>query len=77
MFKIGLGMAPRGEVGMVVAQLGLASGVLTQRTYGAVVLMAVLTTVATPLFLRFAFTADETGPDESPEENTEWERQAV
>ncbi len=77
MFKIGLGMAPRGEVGMVVAQLGLASGVLSQRTYGAVVLMAVLTTVATPLFLRFAFTADEAGNDQSPEENTEWERQAV
>ena len=55
--KIGVGMVPRGEVGMVVAQLGLSSGILTQRSYGAVVLMAVLTTVVTPIFLRFVFEA--------------------
>ncbi|MCX6624600.1 MAG: cation:proton antiporter, partial [Acidobacteria bacterium] len=54
-FKIGLGMVPRGEVGMVVAQFGLAAGVLSARLYGAVVFMAVLTTVVTPLLLRFAF----------------------
>jgi Kef-type K+ transport system membrane component KefB len=60
--KIGLGMVPRGEVGMVVAQLGLSAGVLTQRTYGAVVVMAVLTTVVTPLFIRFVFEKGEPGP---------------
>ncbi len=60
--KVGLGMVPRGEVGMVVAQFGLAAGVLSARTYGAVVFMAVLTTVVTPVLLRFAFRNDEDEP---------------
>jgi Kef-type K+ transport system membrane component KefB len=80
MLKIGLGMAPRGEVGMVVAQLGLAAGFLTARTYGAVVLMAVLTTIATPIFIRFVF---ETGPEKGPDwdqgtgEQPAWETPAI
>lgn len=80
MMKIGLGMAPRGEVGMVVAQLGLSAGVLGPRTYGALVLMAVLTTIITPVFLRFAF--DSRRPEgaewnNSAGESSEWERQTV
>jgi Kef-type K+ transport system membrane component KefB len=62
MLKIGLGMVPRGEVGMVVAQLGLSAGVLTQRAYGAVVVMAVLTTVITPVFIRFVFETEPASP---------------
>ena len=72
-FKVGLGMVPRGEVGMVVAQFGLAAGVLTARLYGAVVFMAVLTTVVTPLLLRFAFRGgeDKPGSYELPDEAAE------
>jgi Kef-type K+ transport system membrane component KefB len=53
--KVGLGMVPRGEVGMAVAQAGLTLAVITKEVYGAVVVMAVLTTVLAPYLLKAAF----------------------
>jgi Kef-type K+ transport system membrane component KefB len=53
--KIGLGMVPRGEVGMVVAQIGLGMSVISTEVYGVVVFMAVATTLVTPLLLKIAF----------------------
>ena len=55
MLRIGCGMVPRGEVGMVVAQLGLSLGVVQARIYGVVVFMAVMTTVVAPAMLNLAF----------------------
>jgi Kef-type K+ transport system membrane component KefB len=49
--RVGLGMVPRGEVGMVVAQLGLTMGVIRQDIYGIVVFMSVATTLLAPLLL--------------------------
>jgi Kef-type K+ transport system membrane component KefB len=53
--KIGLGMVPRGEVGMVVAQMGLSMKVISTEVYAVVVFMAVATTLVTPLLLKIAF----------------------
>src|SRR6266403_2206958 len=53
--KIGLGMVPRGEVGMVVAQIGLGMAVISSQIYSVVVFMAVATTLITPLLLKIAF----------------------
>ena len=53
--KVGLGMVPRGEVGMVVAQIGLGMSVISTQVYGVVVFMAVATTLVTPLLLKIAF----------------------
>jgi len=53
--KVGLGMVPRGEVGMVVAQMGLAMKVISPEVYAVVVFMAVATTLVTPLLLKIAF----------------------
>ena len=53
--RIGLGMVPRGEVGMVVAQLGLAMGVIARPVYGVVVFMAVATTIIAPVLLNVAY----------------------
>ena len=53
--KVGVGMIPRGEVGMVVAQLGLAMGILTEQIYGIVVFMAVATTLVAPPLLKLAY----------------------
>ncbi|HXM96264.1 MAG TPA: cation:proton antiporter [Candidatus Dormibacteraeota bacterium] len=55
MIKVGLGMVPRGEVGMVVAQIGLGMSVISPEIYGVVVFMAVATTLVTPLLLKIAF----------------------
>jgi len=54
-FRIGVGMVPRGEVGMVVAQIGLGLGVVSQQIYGVVVFMAVATTLAAPPLLNIAY----------------------
>lgn len=53
--KVGLGMVPRGEVGMVVAQIGLGMAVISTQVYSVVVFMAVATTLVTPLLLKIAF----------------------
>jgi Kef-type K+ transport system membrane component KefB len=41
--RVGVGMIPRGEVGMVVAQIGLGTGVIAQPVYGTIVFMSVAT----------------------------------
>jgi Kef-type K+ transport system membrane component KefB len=49
---VGVGMVPRGEVGIVVANLGLAYGLLTGDLFSAVVVAVVLTTVVAPFLLQ-------------------------
>jgi Kef-type K+ transport system membrane component KefB len=62
--RIGMGMVPRGEVGMVVAQLGLGLGVVGKGTYSIVVFMAVMTTLIAPPMLTWAFRGEEGVPRE-------------
>lgn len=45
---VGVGMVPRGEVGLIVASLGLSLGVISDNLFGMVVAMTVVTTVITP-----------------------------
>lgn len=52
---IGVGMAPRGEVGIIVASIGLASGAMSQDLYAVVVLMSVVTTIVAPPILARMF----------------------
>jgi len=65
MLRIGLGMVPRGEVGMIVAQIGLSMGIIEKPVYGVVVFMAVATTLVTPLLVKYAFRGAE---HDQPEE---------
>ncbi|MFL6449411.1 MAG: cation:proton antiporter [Bryobacteraceae bacterium] len=53
--RVGVGMIPRGEVGMIVAQLGLALSFLSRRLYGLVVFMSVATTVLAPPLIKMAY----------------------
>jgi Kef-type K+ transport system membrane component KefB len=53
--RVGIGMIPLGEVGMVVAQIGLSSGVMAQSVYGIIVFMSVATTLLAPPLLKLAF----------------------
>jgi len=57
--RVGIGMMPRGEVGMVVAQLGLTMGIVGPSVYGAVVFMAIATTVLAPPLLKLAYAGCE------------------
>jgi Kef-type K+ transport system membrane component KefB len=56
--KVGLGMVPRGEVGLIVALIGLNSNFIDQATYAEVVLMIAGTTLVAPPFLRYMFSED-------------------
>ena len=46
--RVGFGMAPRGEVGLIIATLGLAAGVLNNKLFAAVIIMVVINTVLAP-----------------------------
>ena len=49
---VGVGMVPRGEVGIVVASIGAAEGVVDPELFGVVVGMSILTTLLAPFALR-------------------------
>lgn len=55
-FQVGTGMIPRGEVGLIVAQIGSGLGVLSAGVYGAALAVAVGTTIVAPPLLKIAFT---------------------
>ncbi|HJM43631.1 MAG TPA: cation:proton antiporter, partial [Nitrospinota bacterium] len=50
---IGVGMIPRGEVGLIVALIGLKAGVLTQEVFAASAIMCLATTFVVPLLLKW------------------------
>lgn len=56
--KVGVGMISRGEVGLIVAGVGLSSGVLTSNIYSTIVLMVAVTTIITPLWLKMEYKKD-------------------
>ena len=52
---IGVGMIPRGEVGLIFAQMGLTTGVLTTGLFSALTLMVMVTTFIAPPLLKVLF----------------------
>lgn len=56
---IGAGMISRGEVALIIASTGLASGLLPQSYFTSVVLVVIVTTLVTPPLLKWLFTKDE------------------
>jgi Kef-type K+ transport system membrane component KefB len=75
--QLGIGMVSRGEVGLIIAKLGLDSGYLSTEIFSAIVGMILITTLVTPPMLRAAFSLDnkilppklvvETGSDSEKE----------
>ncbi len=57
---IGVGMIPRGEVGLVFAGVGSASGALSEATEAAIIMMVITTTFVAPPLLRLVFQETET-----------------
>lgn len=57
--QIGVGMIPRGEVGIVVAQIGLGLGAISPPFFAAVLFMAIATTIIAPPFIKWAFANEE------------------
>ena len=63
--QVGVGMVPRGEVGIVVAQIGLGLGTISEAAYGVVLVMAVATTIIAPPLLIPLFKGEQQTDEES------------
>ena len=68
--QVGMGMVPRGEVGIIVAQIGLSLAVIGAELYGVVLFMAVATTLVAPPFLKWFYASEaaarkEIGPPDA------------
>jgi Na+:H+ antiporter len=53
--RVGIGMVSRGEVGLIVAGVGVSAGALTSDIYTTVIIMVALTTIITPIWLKKSF----------------------
>lgn len=66
--QIGTGMVSRGEVALIVASKGAALGLLSTVQFGPIVIMVVVTTIITPILLKFVFKeSDEDTTNETEE----------
>ncbi len=57
--RVGLGMVSRGEVGLIVATVGVDAGIIEPNLFAIVTIIVLITTLVTPLFLRQAFAKKE------------------
>ncbi len=53
--KIGVGMMTRGEVALIVAQKGLSVGMIESRYFTAVILLIIVSSIATPITLKYLY----------------------
>jgi Kef-type K+ transport system membrane component KefB len=53
--RVGVGMVSRGEVGLIVAGVGLSSGIIGRDIFSIMVIMVLATTMVTPIMLRYVF----------------------
>jgi Kef-type K+ transport system membrane component KefB len=57
--KVGIGMISRGEVGLIVAGIGVTTGVLSSNIYTTVIIMVAVTTLVTPIWLKRAYSKEQ------------------
>lgn len=70
--QLGVGMMSRGEVGLIVATVGITEGLISESVYASVIGVVILTTLLTPPMLRALF-KQRTSPDEREPENVQGE----
>ena len=58
-FQLGAGMISRGEVGLILASVGMAEGLVSDTEFSAIVGMVLITTLVTPPFLRYLFSVEQ------------------
>ena len=58
-FRVGIGMISRGEVGLIVAGVGVSADVLSSDIYTTVIIMVALTTIITPIWLKRSYMKDK------------------
>ena len=69
--RVGIGMISRGEVGLIVAGVGVTAGVLSTSVYSTIVIMVAVTTIITPIWLKMEYRKEQKkGNGDAPVENT-------
>jgi len=58
-YRVGIGMISRGEVGLIVAGVGISSGILTSNVYSTIVIMVAATTIITPIWLKMEYRKEQ------------------
>jgi Kef-type K+ transport system membrane component KefB len=53
--QVGIGMVSRGEVGLIVAKIGVDAGLISNTVFSAIIAMVIITTIVTPVLLRASF----------------------
>ena len=56
---VGIGMISRGEVGLIVAGVGITAGILTSEVYSTIIIMVVVTTIITPIWLKIEYRKEQ------------------
>ena len=68
--RVGVGMISRGEVGLIVAGVGVSTGILTSNVYSTIVIMVAVTTIITPIWLKIEYRKEQKkGKDDAPTED--------
>jgi Kef-type K+ transport system membrane component KefB len=57
--KVGIGMISRGEVGLIIAGVGVSAGALATDTYTSIIIMVAATTIITPIWLKIMYKKEE------------------
>lgn len=67
--KVGIGMISRGEVGLIVAGIGVSSGVLSSNIYTTLIIVVAVTTLITPVWLKKAYSKEPMVVNEDDKSN--------
>ena len=69
--RVGIGMISRGEVGLIVAGVGVTAGILTSEVYSTIVIMVAVTTIITPIWLKIEYRKEQRSGSGEPEQSIE------
>ncbi len=61
--RVGIGMISRGEVGLIVAGVGVTTGAMTSEVYSTIVIMVAVTTIITPIWLKLEYRKEQKKDD--------------
>ena len=67
--RVGIGMISRGEVGLIVAGVGVSAGVLQTDVYSTIVIMVAVTTIITPIWLKMEYRKEQKGDNNTQDDS--------
>ena len=69
--RVGIGMISRGEVGLIVAGVGVTAGVLSSEVYSTIVIVVAVTTIITPIWLKMEYRKEQRNDNKEPNKTVE------